>query len=299
VWPDNERPFEETLAVVRACEGYGWHAAYYADHFMPNGPDETPLRGDALELLTTLGALAGATTSIRLGSLVASATYRHPAVLAKSFTTLDHLSAGRMIVGLGAGWQLNEHASYGIALGDVGERVSRFEEYVQVVASMLREERTNFEGRFFRLSDAPNDPRPVQTPPPVLLGVRGTRRTTRLAARFAEVWNAWTTPADLATLNGVLDAHCEELGRDPRTLVRSTQALVRLSRDEAWLARQRERVGGPPTLVGTPEEVTETLGRYREAGCDEFIVPALWSQDLSRALDTLALFDAEVAVHLR
>src|SRR5271154_6612611 len=111
---------------------------------MPNAPDATPMRGDMLESLTTLAALAASTSRIRLGTLVASATYRHPAVFAKAFATLDQRSNGRTIVGLGAGWQENEHASYGIDLGSIVERVSRFEEYVEIVASLLSQETTTF-----------------------------------------------------------------------------------------------------------------------------------------------------------
>ncbi len=298
VWPDNGRSFEDTKSIVSTCEGFGWHAAYYADHFMPNGPDATPLRGETFEALTTLAALAASTSSIRLGTLVASATYRHPAVFAKSLCTLDHLSGGRMIAGLGAGWQQNEHASYGIALGTIAERVSRFEEYVEIVASLLSQDATTFSGEYYELRDAPCDPRPVQSPLPILLGVRGAKRTTKLAARFAATWNAWTTPDDLASLNQVLDTHCASFDREPGTLRRSTQALVFVSHDESWLAKHRSTGPGVPTVAGTPEEVLNVLGAYREAGCDEFIVPTWWTGDLSRVLDTLALLQEEVVTQL-
>ncbi len=298
IWPDPTRPYEEIADVVATCEGLGWHAAYFADHFMPNAPDATPLRGDTLEALAVLSALAATTSTIRLGPLVASATYRHPAVFAKAITAIDRVSGGRAIAGLGAGWQENEHASYGIALGSITERIDRFDEYVTVVASMLANETTMFEGAYFQLHDAPCDPRPVQSPPPILLGVRGQRRTMAIAARHAAIWNAWTTPDALAELNGVLDGHCAAQGRDPATITRTTQALVFLSTDEAWLAPHRERAGGgAPMLVGTPAEVSDAIGRYADARCDEFIVPCFTLGELSRCKDTIALFDDEVARH--
>ena len=297
VWPSPYRPFEETAGTVALCERLGWHAAYVADHFMPNGPDATPLRGDVLEALATLSGLAARTSRIRLGTLVASATYRHPAVFSKAMATLDQISGGRAIAGLGAGWQENEHASYGIDLGTIPARIDRFGEYVEIVASMLTNETTTFEGSYFSLHDAPCDPRPVQSPLPILLGVRGKRRTMAIAARRAQVWNAWCSPASLAECNQVLDAHCEAIGRDPKTLSRSTQALVYLSRDESWLEPHRAESPDNPPIVGTPNEVVDIVAAYREAGCDELIVPCFTLGDAERSRDTLELFSQEVAQH--
>lgn len=295
VWPDPGSAFEHTAAIVTACEAYGWHAAYVADHFMPNAPDATPLRGDTLEATTTLAALAARTSRIRLGTLVASATYRHPAVFANAMATLDRISGGRVICGMGAGWQANEHAAYGIELGSITERIDRFEEYVAIVASMLHEEATTFTGDYFSVTDAPCDPRPVQPQLPILLGVRGARRTMRIAAQHAGIWNSWCTPAELAECNRVLDGHCETIGRDPATIARTTQALVFLSRDEAWLATHRSTDPSRQVVVGTPDEVREAMAAYEAAGCDEFIVPCFTFGSLDRSLETLALFDAEVA----
>jgi alkanesulfonate monooxygenase SsuD/methylene tetrahydromethanopterin reductase-like flavin-dependent oxidoreductase (luciferase family) len=294
IWPSPDRPFRETVEIVRLCESYGWHAAYFADHFMPNGPDEEPLRGDTYEALSTLSALAASTSTIRLGTLVAAATYRHPAVLAKSFATLDNLSNGRTIVGLGAGWQINEHASYGIELGSIGRRVSRFEEYVEVVASLLSNETTTFHGEFYQLTDAPCDPRPLSSSPSLLLGVKGEKRTMALAARFASQWNAWCTPEEHSRLGAVLDAHCARLQREPRSIEHTTQALLYLSTNEQWLAEHRAPAPGAPKVVGTPSEVLDTLARYVDAGCDEFIVPTWTLGEHSRTLDTLALFNTDV-----
>jgi alkanesulfonate monooxygenase SsuD/methylene tetrahydromethanopterin reductase-like flavin-dependent oxidoreductase (luciferase family) len=296
VWPDPTRPFEDIAAIVDACEREGWHAAYFADHFMPNGPDATPLRGDTLEAISTLAALAASTSTIRLGTLVAAATYRHPAVFAKALCAIDRISSGRVIAGMGAGWQVNEHASYGIELGSITERIDRFAEYVEVVASMLHNETTTYEGAYYSLHDAPCDPRPVQPAVPILLGVRGPQRTMPIAAKHASVWNAWCTPETLAECNALLDERCEAIGRDPRTLERSTQALLFLSTDETWLAQFREGTGRP-SIVGTPAEVVDIVGLYVEAGCDELIVPCFTLGNRARSLETLRLFHEEVARH--
>jgi F420-dependent oxidoreductase-like protein len=296
VWPDPSRPFEDVAAIATTCERLGFHAAYVADHFMPNAPDATPLRGDTLEALAVLAGLAARTSRLRLGTLVASATYRHPAVFAKAMTAIDQISQGRAICGMGAGWQENEHASYGIELGSITERIDRFDEFVSVVHSMLTEATTTFDGAYFSVRDAPNDPRPVQAPMPILLGVRGRRRTMAIAARHASVWNAWTSPEDLAACNRVLDEHCATIGRDPATIERSTQALVFLSTDEAWLAKHRDGAGRA-SIVGTPAEVVEIVGRYVAAGCDELIVPCFTLGALERCLETLELFSRDVAHH--
>ena len=168
------------------------------------------------------------------------------------------ISGGRAIAGLGAGWQENEHASYGIALGSITERIDRFAEYVAVVASMLANETTTFEGAHYQLHDAPCDPRPVQAPLPILLGVRGQRRTMAIAAEHASIWNAWTSPDALGELNGVLDGHCEAQGRDPATISRTTQALLFLSTDEEWLAPHRERAGGGAPISWAPRQRSAT-----------------------------------------
>ncbi len=208
--------------------------------------------------------------------------------------TIDQISGGRAIAGLGAGWQENEHASYGIELGTVGERIDRFSEYVEIVTSMLDNESTTFEGAYFSVHDAPCDPRPIQESLPVLLGVRGRRRTMAIAAEHATVWNSWCTPETLADCNGVLDAHCEAIGRDPATLERSTQALLSLSTDEAWLATRREAAGGPPAIVGNPGEVVEIVARYEASGCDELIIPTFNFGSLEQCIETIELFNTEV-----
>ena len=177
---------------------------YFADHFMPHGAfapevdQSAPLDGDTLECWSVLAALAVAVPRLRLGSLVSSVTFRHPAVLANIAAAIDNFSGGRLVLGIGAGWQLNEHASYGIELGPLRERLDRFEEACEVITSLLRERRTTFVGDYYRVHDAPNQPPPRQRPLPLLIGGGGELRTMRIAARFADEWNFWSTPDVLA-----------------------------------------------------------------------------------------------------
>ncbi len=299
VWPSPTRPWSEVLDIVRTCDDAGWYAAYFADHFMPNDPGgAAPLDGPMLECFAVLAGLAARTERIRLGSLVAGNLYRHPAVLANQAAAIDHVSDGRMILGVGAGWQVNEHAAYGIDLLDTRTRLDRFEEACDVLASLLREPRTTFTGRHYRVTDAPADPKPVQDRLPLLVGGGGEQRTLRIAARFADVWNTWSTPEVFRHKVTVLERHCADVHRDPMRIERSTQALVFLSTDESWLAKVREQPAGMPRLVGTPAEVVDRLGEYAEAGVEEFIVPDWTMGDAARAKDTLALFQAEVAPQL-
>jgi F420-dependent oxidoreductase-like protein len=293
------RPWNETLELVRHCEATGWDGVYFADHFMPDSPDGAPVDGDTIECWSVIAGLAAAVPRLRVAPLVSSVTYRHPAVLANMAAAVDQISGGRLRLGVGAGWQVNEHASYGIELGTVAERLDRFEEAVQILISMLRSPRTTFNGKFFQITDAPNQPAPVQTHLPLLIGGGGERRTLRVAARYADEWNAWTTPDMLAHKLSVLRRHCSEVGRDPAEIRVSTQALVYLSKDTAWLDSQRDSAGARPAIIGTPDEVVDIVGQYRSAGLDELIVPDFTFGSLPRRKDTYDLFMEEVAGSFR
>jgi len=293
------RPWDEVLALTQHCEATGWDGVYFADHFMPNAADTTPLDGDTLECWSVIAALAAAVPRLRLAPLVTSVTYRHPAVLANIAAAVDNISHGRLLLGIGAGWQENEHAAYGLDLGSVKERLDRFEEATQILISLLREKRTTFNGRYFRINDAPNQPLPVQTPIPVLIGGGGEKRTMRIAARYADEWNSWTTPEVLTHKVGVLRKHCVDLDREPSTIRVSTQALMFLSTDETWLAGKRDSDAGRASVVGNAAEVTDILGRYAEAGADEFIVPDFTMGSLPRRKDTCDLFIEQVAPSFR
>jgi len=295
IWPSAAQPWKDILEITTHCEQTGWDGVYFADHFMPNGPGPEALDGNTLECWSVIAALAASVPRLRLAPLVTSVTYRHPAVLANIAAAVDQISFGRLSLGIGAGWQENEHASYGITLGGVRERMDRLEEAAHILRSLLGERRTTFSGRYFQLTDAPNQPAPVQDRLPLLIGGGGEQRTLRIAARYADHWNYWSTPDVLAHKLAVLRRHCDDLGRDPADIHISTQARLFLSTDETWLAGKREVQLPQPVIVGTPAEVAEIVVRYRDAGADEIIVPDATLGTGSRKKDTCDLFMAEVA----
>lgn len=299
IWPTPTQPWDDIYEIATHCERAGWDTVYVSDHFMPNGPGPAPLDGDMLECWSVVAALAASVPRVRLASLVTSVTYRHPAVLANIAAAVDQISHGRLTLGIGAGWQLNEHAAYGIELGTVRERMDRFEEAVQVVLGLLTQPRTSFGGKYFQLQDAPNQPAPVAGRLPLLIGGGGERRTLRTAARYADEWNAWTTPGLLAHKLSVLHRHCEQVGRDPGEIHVSTQGLLFLSTDEQWLRDNVPAGRGLAVIAGTPAEVTEIIGRYQEAGADEIIVPDTSLGPMARKKDTIDLFMTEVAAAFR
>ena len=302
-WPSTKRPWAEILELARHCEATGWDGLYLADHFMPHADftpetDQTvPRDGDQLECWSLLAALAASVPRVRLGTLVSSVTYRHPAVLANIAAAVDNISDGRLVLGVGAGWQLNEHASYGIELGTLTERFDRFDEACAVLTGLLRDKRTTFAGRYFHVTDAPNQPMPVQRTLPLLIGGGGEKRTLPAAARWANEWNYWSVPEVLEGKVRRLHECCEAIGRDPSEIAVSTQALVFVSSDETWLVPRRTIAPGR-SVVGTPSEAVETMAAYAAAGAGEFIVPDL---DAPRAecIEACDLFIEQVAAHVR
>lgn len=290
VWPSMNDPWAETLAIARHAEATGWDGVYYADHFMPNDADVSAPVG---ECWTTLAALAAAVPRIRIGPLVTGNTYRHPAVLAKMAATVDIISGGRLVLGLGAGWQENEHRAYGIEFSTVGGRLSRLEEACHVITSLFANRRTTFAGRYYQLTDAPLEPKPVQSPVPLLIGGGGEQRTLRIAARYANEWNVWGTPEVLARKGQILDRYCEDLGRDPRTIRRSAQALLVMTDDRSLI--ERVRASGRPVLGGTGPELRALVEQYAEAGVNELVIPGFTiGRTLEEKLATLDRFNEEV-----
>lgn len=290
VWPSLAQPWGDVLEVSRYADEDFWHCVYAADHFMSNGDGPQAV----LEGTAVLAALASATSRIRLANLVLSMTYRHPAVLANWASTLDHVSGGRLTLGLGAGWQLNEHEQYGLELGPPRERVDRFAEGVAVIAGLLGEATTTLDGRYYHLTDAVCEPKPVQSPIPLLVGASGPRML-RLVARHAQQWNQWSAPGEFATTSAVLDAACEKEGRDPATVWRSTQAvmIVTDSPDAESQARSAAEKLPMPTLYGTPTRIADAVAVWRDEGVDEVIVPDFGLPKGPERLDALrALADA-------
>lgn len=298
IWPRPDRPWDEVLELARHCEATGWDGVYFADHFMPNTENGTPADGPILECWGVMAGLATAVPRLRLGTLVCGNTYRHPAVLAKIAATVDQISGGRLVLGIGAGWQVNEHRAYGIPLGTPKERLDWFEEACQVVSGLLRTRRTTVPGRRYQVTDAPCDPKPAG-PLPLLIGGSGERRTMRIAARWADEWNVWSTPEIMRHKVGVLRGHCHAIGRDPAEISVSTQALMYLSDDRAWLDQKREESVGRPVIMGSPSEVADIVAAYRDTGVDELIVPDWTMGSMGRRKDTCDRFITEVAAQFR
>jgi F420-dependent oxidoreductase-like protein len=228
-----------------------FESAWNWDHFYPLTGD---LTGPCFEAWTMLAALAQATTRIRLGSQVTGMVYRHPAVLANMAATVDIISGGRLELGLGAAWNQMECDAYGIDLPPLRERFDRFDEGVEIITGLLSQPVTTFEGRYFRLTDARCEPKPVQRPhPPVTIGGRGKKRTLRTVARRAQQWNAITqSPEDWLDLRSVLAGHCAAIGRDIGEITCSVN--VRVDQDTAL------------------EPVVAEVTAYRDAGVDLIIV---------------------------
>jgi alkanesulfonate monooxygenase SsuD/methylene tetrahydromethanopterin reductase-like flavin-dependent oxidoreductase (luciferase family) len=272
VWPSPERPWSEVRTLAEYVDNGSWHCLWYADHFMPNTDDGSVADGDVHEVWSMLAAVGAVTTSIRIGSLVSPTTVRHPALLANTAATIDRISNGRLTLGLGAGWQVNEHRAYGIPLLGNKDRVDRFEEAMRIVRGLLTTDRTTFHGSQFTFEDAPCQPRPIQNPLPLMVGTGGPRMS-RLTVELADEWNTWGTPEVAGEKASVIDRACDAAGRDPRSLKRSVQALFFLVDDADTARRILEAAPADRSVAGGPEVIAEAVSRYLDAGFDEIIFP--------------------------
>ncbi|HEX2893697.1 MAG TPA: LLM class F420-dependent oxidoreductase [Marmoricola sp.] len=301
--PQQGATYDDLLAVARTAEELGFSAFFRSDHYLGMGTEGLPGPTDAW---TTLAGLARDTTTIRLGTLMTSATFRLPGPLAITAAGVDQMSDGRVEIGLGAGWFEAEHTAYGIPFPSTGERFDRFEEQLAILTGLWSTpsgERFSFEGEHYRVTDSPALPKPVQRPgPPVIVGGLGKKRTPALAARYADEFNlpfvsVDTTREQFARVRSA----CEEAGRDPASLTWSNALVVCVGQDEAEFRRRAEAIGREPDelrengVAGTAAEAVETLGRFAEAGSERVYLQVLDLADL----DHLRLVDAEVAPHVR
>jgi len=231
------------------------------------GSESTPTH----EVLATLGALGSLTDRIELGSLVLGAGYRHPAVVANWAATMSHVTSGRIRLGLGAGWQVNEHVQYGWPLPAPGQRVVRFEEYLVAVRSLLETPSTTIDGEWYQLTKAVSEPKPV-APIPLIVGGKGDRMLG-VVARHADGWNMWGLPDTIAERSSELDRRCTAIDRDPATIARSCQALVCVTSSASaaneFVARNQPRAA----VAGPIEHVVDVVGAWRDVGIAEVIVP--------------------------
>jgi len=265
-----EKTFDRVAELAQAAEKAGFSLVTVMDHFYQIGgvgPETDPM----LEAYTTLGGLAARTKKVRLATLVAGVTYRNPAMLAKMVTTLDVISGGRAVLGLGAAWNESEHRGYGFEFPPIKERMDRLDEALSICRAMFTEERPSFEGRYYRIEQALNSPRPIQKGgPKIIVGGGGEQRTLKIAARHADMTHWFPLGFDmLKHKTEVLERHCAAIGRDPSTIQRTMATPVLVAATEKDGKAILERL--PPerrahVVVGTPAQAAEGLRPYLDAG---------------------------------
>ncbi|WP_185972646.1 LLM class F420-dependent oxidoreductase [Georgenia yuyongxinii] len=291
--PQQGASYDDQLALAQRAEQLGFSAFFRSDHFLHMG-DGDPLPGPT-DSWTTLAGLARETSTIRLGTLVSSATFRHPGLLAIQVAQVDAMSGGRVELGLGAGWFEAEHEAYGIPFPH--KRFGLLEEQLEIVTGLWSTpvgERFDFTGKHYTLTDSPALPKPVQDPVPIIVGGGGPKRTPRLAARFAGEYNQ-SFPEKSIVVEQVnrVRAACEEAGRDPDSLTYSVAFVACVGKDEAELARRAAAIGRVPAelrehgLAGTPAELVDGLGALAEQGISRVYLQCLDIRDLDH-LDLIA-----------
>ncbi|MDQ1498583.1 MAG: hypothetical protein QOI86_1923 [Actinomycetota bacterium] len=273
--------FETIAGIATTAEGHGFDSLWVMDHLYQIemvGPKEHPM----LEAYTLLGALAARTKRLGLGTMVTGVTYRNPALLAKIVTTLDVISSGRAILGIGAAWNDDEHAGYGFDFPPVKERMDRLEEALQIIRAMFSEQAPSFEGRYYRIQQVLNNPKPIRGRIPILIGGSGEKRTLRLVAQYGDACNIFGDPDTVRHKIEVLERHCADVGRHPAEITRTAlqSVIVRPTAAEAEKALEAyaaargtvpDRVRAFLT-VGDPRTVTERMAAYREVGVDGMVV---------------------------
>jgi F420-dependent oxidoreductase-like protein len=282
--------FETVAGIAETAERSGFDSVWVMDHFYQIGnvgPETDPM----LEAYTLLGALAARTSKVSLGTMVTGVTYRNPALLAKQTTTLDIISSGRAILGIGAAWNDHEHAGYGFEFPSVKERMDRLEEALQICRAMFTQERATFEGRYHRTSEALNYPRPIRSDGiPILVGGSGEKRTLRLVAQYADACNFFGDLPVIKHKIEVLERHCEQVGRDPAEITKTRLGglLVAPTTSEAESKGEvvRERRSMPKDrydsyfVAGDPDAVATQAQNYLDAGLDGLIFNVHDASDL-------------------
>jgi F420-dependent oxidoreductase-like protein len=259
--------FDTTLAVVQACEEAGLDSVWMPDHFM--FPDEEHPENEVpvMECFVVLAAIAARTSRIRLGELVTGVPYRNPALLAKILASLDVVSHGRTIIGLGAAWHEPEFTAYGWPFPPLRERMEGLEEAVQIVDRMLTQRPASFSGKHYSIHNAYNDPVPVQKPrPPIMIGGDGERVTLRLVAQYADFCNVFGDPLTVAHKFEVLREHCAAVGRPYEQITRSNHTGILIARNGDELAAKQAKHPDFDEIAGTPDVVIARLQEYAAAG---------------------------------
>ena len=298
--PENTS-FEDYRDLWLRCEelGYEWVSDF--DHFLPIFGDPA---GRQFEGMTMLAAMAAHTSRVRCGMLVLGVTYRHPAVVANMAATIDHISGGRLELGMGAAWYEIEHQQYGIPFPRIGVRMDMLDEACRILRGLWTQESTTFEGKHYQLQDAHMEPKPVQEHLPLVIGGSGERRTLRIVAEHGDIWNTFFGDLErYRHLVGVLAGHCGDVGRDPADVRQSVTFRAVLDESEAAAkARAEEIFGGPPPeqrrqmyVIGTPEQCVDALRPYVELGAGDFLL----GQNAPFDLRTVELVAEQVAPALR
>ncbi|WP_349271103.1 LLM class F420-dependent oxidoreductase [Mycolicibacterium parafortuitum] len=304
VEPQQGATYADQLAVAKTAESAGYSAFFRSDHYVAMAGDGMPGPTDSW---VTLGALARETTSIRLGTMVTSATFRYPGPLAISVAQVDEMSGGRVEFGLGAGWFEAEHKAYAIPFPPLGERFDRLTEQLEILTGLWTTpagETFDYSGRHYSIVESPGLPKPAQSPhPPIIIGGGGAKRTPALAARFADEFNIPFVPLDTLTEQYArVAAAVEKAGRAKDSLTYSAAFVVCLGRDKAEIARRAAAIGrevdelrSNSPAVGTPAEVVDKLGPFLEAGVQRVYLQVLDMSDL----DHVEFFAEQVVPHLR
>jgi F420-dependent oxidoreductase-like protein len=286
----DEELFGRVSEIATTAEDAGFDSVWVMDHFY-----QIPFQGKRtepmLECYTTLGGIAARTSQVRLGALVTGVTYRNPAMLAKIVTTLDIVSSGRAILGIGAAWNEEEHSGYGFDFPPVPERFERLEDALRICRAMFTQEEASFQGKHFRVEEALNFPRPVQPGgPPILIGGSGEKKTLRLVALYADACNLFGDAATVRHKLAVLQRHCEDIGRDPAEITKTRLGglIIAPTHEEAerrgaelkaarGLSEEWYRMS---QIVGDPEEVVEKVQGLLDAGLDGVMFNIWRVQDL-------------------
>ena len=297
--PQQGATYDDILAVAQATEELGYDAFFRSDHFLAMGGDGLPGPTDAW---LTLAALARETSRVKLGTLVTSATFRHPGLLAIQVAQVDQMSGGRVELGLGTGWFAEEHAAYGVPFP--AKRFGMLEEQLEVITGLWSTpvgETYSFEGTHYTLTDSPALPKPVQSPVPVIVGGNGPKRTPALAARFGTEFNAaFPEIDDIPQMFARVRAACEEAGRPADDLTYSAALVMCVGADEAEFSRRAAAIGREPAelrehgVAGTVSEAVDRLGLLAEHGATRVYLQVLDMSDL----DHLDLVAREVATQL-
>lgn len=297
VWPSPERSWSDVRDLAVYADTNHWYSLWYADHFMPNHEGSATQDGNVYECWSMIAAIAAVTERLRVGSLVSPTTFRHPTILANTAATIDQISRGRLTLGIGAGWQVNEHLAYGVDLLEGKHRVDRFEEAIQIIKSMLTHNRTSFAGQHFSITDAPCQPQPVQTPLPIMVGTGGPRMS-KITARFADEWNTWGHVSTATERVATFAQACQKVDRDWNDIHKSVQAMFFLVDDQDTIEKIRKVAPNDRSIIGSNEYIIDQIGQLIGLGFDEIIFPDFTlGKDAQTRIDSYEKIRTEILNH--